>query len=110
MTNCPHCRKPLAVSEHVPAFTVGQRVSWSHHVSTQHGAGDVIHIDNFNHRHAAYLAKCRETDPDTFALDGRIGTITARGEVNRNQWEVLLDGDADPRILTADELVQLEGE
>ncbi len=90
--NCPTCGHEWTPPTHVPAFAEGDRVAWSHSVATPHGVGSIVRL--------SYI---QSQDPS--ALFG-----TVEEEVERNLWTVLLDGEDDPRTLTADELVRLVSE
>lgn len=75
-------------------FTEGgkNRVAWSHAVAPDHTSQSVM-------RAAAVLAK------DALA---RLGTVQGPANDVATHWEVLLDGDTEPRVLTSDEIVRVE--
>jgi len=72
-------------------FAKGARVAWSHKVAPMHGSKSVL-----------ISGVVQSVDADS-----QLGTVVGPAGV-ANQWEVQLDDDDTTRILTGDELVNIE--
>ncbi len=83
------------MSNSEPTFKPGDRVGWSHSVSTKHAKGSIIYSSVFLNEHVK-----------SEVGDGIFGTIIK--EDIPNQWEVKLDGHKKSVVLTSDELVKVE--
>lgn len=75
----------------MPAFKKGDRVAWHHGYAAQHAEGSVVRAD-------------------AVPEGGLLGVGTVEGPANEEgTWfEVSLDGEKEPRVLTEDELVRIK--
>lgn len=78
------------------SFAAGDRVAWDHGYATDHADGSVVRAE-------AVAAK---------APQALFGTVQEPAPANAegSYWNVLLDGAQEPKVLTSDELVKVDGD
>lgn len=82
------------------SFAAGDRVAWHHAFATQHAEGSIARADA--------VPQLPDGHPDEGAAgSGQFGTV--QGDANEaGTWiSVLLDGEAEPRVLTFEEIVKV---
>lgn len=83
------------------AFKKGDRVAWHHSFAAVHAAGSIVRaaaVPTLDKNHPLH------GEPGT----GQFGTVAAVANEEGTWFEVQLDGEKKPRVLTAEELVAVK--
>lgn len=75
-------------------FDSGDRVAWDHQYATQHASGSIIRTE-------AVAAQ---------APGAQFGTVQGTANDEGTWFTVQLDGESEPRVLTGDEIVKVDGD